>query len=146
MSLERPRSSPWGHVDQSEQLAPGIYWVSTPSHGGLMISWRFLRDRLSQAAADKGDMYDGGPQHLYKCYEEDSHYAVALYEMQDLWPAMWPSESGKAVDARLYKLLSRWHPDYLRQRGIEPLSEEEAQWRELQQALIDNKKKGLRSQ
>lgn len=34
----RPRMSPWGQCDQAEQIAPGIWSVSTPGHGGIQLS------------------------------------------------------------------------------------------------------------
>src|SRR5271165_6274308 len=35
---EAPTNSPWGKVDHTEELAPGIWSVSTPGHGGLKLS------------------------------------------------------------------------------------------------------------
>lgn len=34
----RPQSSPWGQIDYAKQLAPGIWHVSTPGHGGIHVS------------------------------------------------------------------------------------------------------------
>lgn len=31
------KQTPWGHADQVKELAPGIYEVSTPSHGGFYL-------------------------------------------------------------------------------------------------------------
>ena len=36
--VPQPRSCPWGQIDHAEQIAPGIWSVSTPSHGGLILS------------------------------------------------------------------------------------------------------------
>lgn len=33
-----PPTSPWGRPDQARQLAPGIWSLSTPSHGGIHLS------------------------------------------------------------------------------------------------------------
>lgn len=33
-----PDSTPWGHADVKERLAPGIWSVSTPGHGGIWIN------------------------------------------------------------------------------------------------------------
>ena len=33
-----PKSSPWGLIDQSHQIAPGIWRVYTASHGGFWLS------------------------------------------------------------------------------------------------------------
>lgn len=36
-----PRSTPWGHADNVRQIAPGIWSVSTPGHGGIYLApWR----------------------------------------------------------------------------------------------------------
>lgn len=35
---DRPTDSPWGHVDQAEEYAPGIWTVATASHGGAILS------------------------------------------------------------------------------------------------------------
>ena len=37
-STPRPETSPWGPVQQADQLAPGIWSVMTASHGGLLLS------------------------------------------------------------------------------------------------------------
>jgi hypothetical protein len=34
----RPSSCPWGKIDDAEQIAPGIWSVNTPSHGGFILS------------------------------------------------------------------------------------------------------------
>lgn len=33
-----PTTSPWGHVDNRDRLAEGIWRVDTPSHGGIWLS------------------------------------------------------------------------------------------------------------
>lgn len=50
----RISNSPWGHVDQQRDVAPGLAWVSTPSHGGLWLSperWAMLRAALPGAGS-----------------------------------------------------------------------------------------------
>lgn len=34
---EAPPYSPWGNVQECETLCPGVYSVSTPGHGGIMV-------------------------------------------------------------------------------------------------------------
>lgn len=34
----RPTHTYWGYADDATELAPGIWSVSTPSHGGIIIS------------------------------------------------------------------------------------------------------------
>ena len=61
--------SPWGVVQESETIAPGIVSVSTASHGGIHL------DRERQAALKRRfpgfSTYAGGPW-----YEEDEDVAV----------------------------------------------------------------------
>jgi hypothetical protein len=33
-----PRETPWGRADHITQIIPGIWHVSTPSHGGIWLS------------------------------------------------------------------------------------------------------------
>ena len=33
-----PKYSPWGAIDDKEKYAPGIWFVTTPSHGGIWLS------------------------------------------------------------------------------------------------------------
>ncbi len=35
---KRPQSSPWGAIQSACQIAPGIWEVSTASHGGIILS------------------------------------------------------------------------------------------------------------
>ena len=50
---QHPTSSPWGEVEDGEQLAVGIWRVSTPSHGGIWLS----EDRLRQLDEILGGCY-----------------------------------------------------------------------------------------
>lgn len=36
--IPQPSHSPWGKIDAASQVLPGIWEVSTPSHGGFIIS------------------------------------------------------------------------------------------------------------
>lgn len=36
--FQSPRLSPWGDVQTSDTLCPGVFMVSTASHGGTMVS------------------------------------------------------------------------------------------------------------
>jgi hypothetical protein len=31
-------NTPWGRADEHRELAPGIVWITTPSHGGYWLS------------------------------------------------------------------------------------------------------------
>ena len=38
MMYQAPEKSPWGKVQTCDVLAPGVFLVSTASHGGTMVS------------------------------------------------------------------------------------------------------------
>jgi len=67
----RDRGTPWGKPDEVSKVADGIYWISTPSHGGFYV--------------DEA-RYEAMPEQLKKCsltknrfFEEDCAWcAVAL--------------------------------------------------------------------
>lgn len=44
---EAPSYSPWGNIQECETLCPGVYSVSTPGHGGIMVR-RELAERYSE--------------------------------------------------------------------------------------------------
>lgn len=76
--IEMPDFSPWGEVQYYERLCPGVYSVSTASHGGVMVRKEMATAILSPAARRHG-FYDGG----YLCFEEDCDAPVAIRELMD---------------------------------------------------------------
>ena len=68
-------NSPWGEIDCCEELYPGIYLVSTPSHGGIQIEWESAM--LLSSAARKCGFLEGGS--LW--FEEDCCEQVVLREL-----------------------------------------------------------------
>jgi hypothetical protein len=69
--------TPWGTSDSRETIARGIHWVTTPSHGGLMISAAVAKELLSEQAIK---IAHPGKFAGYVCFEEDCSYAVAFLE------------------------------------------------------------------
>ena len=65
----------WGHIQDSTQIAPGVRWVSTAGHGGLMVAKATGERLLSEQARAAAEFSCG----CY-CFEEDCLYAVAFYE------------------------------------------------------------------
>lgn len=64
--------SPWGRVQTKYTVARGIHWISTPSHGGWIISKGLARRLLPEwARARASDRMTG-----YLAYEEDCLYSV----------------------------------------------------------------------
>ncbi len=60
-----PEQSPWGKVQTKQELAPGIWSVSTAGHGGIKLS------RGRNAAVPKYMRAEGG------WYEEDEQWSIA---------------------------------------------------------------------
>ena len=63
----RPETTPWDAPDRADQVLPGIWRVSTPSHGGYVLSDE--RQAAMPEALRRDDPY----------YEEDVDYALVLY-------------------------------------------------------------------
>ncbi len=60
------KASPWGIVEDEEQIAEGIIYVSTASHGGIWVS-RELLPRISKEMRDYAEYWSGSSQ----WFEED---------------------------------------------------------------------------
>ena len=75
---EVPSYSPWGKVQECETLCPGVYSVSTPVHGGIMVR-RYLAEKIFRKEAMGCAFVEGG----YLCFEEDCDAQVALRELMD---------------------------------------------------------------
>ena len=78
---QRPEKSPWGEVETCDVLCPGVFLVSTASHGGTLVS-NEVSAMLSPAAQKCGFRHGG-----YLCFEEDSQESIVLRELLDtkLW-------------------------------------------------------------
>ena len=63
-STPRPETSPWGPIQQADQIAPGIWSVMTVSHGGLLLS------EARQAAMPDALRLDA------PAYEEDANWSL----------------------------------------------------------------------
>lgn len=67
----RPTRSPWGTPDDTHEIAPGLWSVGTPSHGGFLIS----AERRAAMPAHLRDVptFAGG-----NAYEEDCDVALVI--------------------------------------------------------------------
>ena len=93
-----PTSSPWGPVQGSEELAPGIWSVWTASHGGIKLS----PERLEAMRPALRDIGEKSPYHERGgWFEEDAEWsAVAL-----AFPTAFPMElQQKAALATIKRL------------------------------------------
>lgn len=65
--------TPWGAADHSEQIAPGIHWHSTPSHGGFYLSPD--KNKLVPLNVRRATFNGQG---LRGWYEEDCDWSVVV--------------------------------------------------------------------
>jgi hypothetical protein len=104
-------NTPWGKSDEAIKIAHGLTWVSTPSHGGFLVSDGYARKHLSPVALLKGERFGN-----YYAYEEDCNAAIILYEVPQAHAQLFPDGDLK----HLYDSLSRWNADYLIARDLKP--------------------------
>ena len=106
----RPPYSPWGEIQHCEELCPGVYQVSTASHGGVMAILS-VASKLFSMAVRQYSFVEGG----YLCFEEDCEAPVAIRELMDkgLCKApvnqyYGPGEHEAAID----RSIQRYQPEY----------------------------------
>ena len=106
----RPPYSPWGEIQHCEELCPGVYQVSTASHGGVMAILS-VASKLFSMAVRQYSFVEGG----YLCFEEDCEAPVAIRELMDkgLYKApvnqyYGPGEYEAAID----RSIQRYQPEY----------------------------------
>lgn len=107
-----PDFSPWGEIDWSETLIPGIEMVATPSHGGIMVS-REAAVMLTPAARKCGS-WQGG----YLCFEEDTDENIVLRELldQNLWQIPDRIKDRTAFVSSIDQNIQTYHPEYWKAR------------------------------
>ena len=112
-----PKLSPWGDVQTCDALCPGVFLVSTASHGGTMVAQE-MAAVLSPAARKCGFKMGG-----YLCYEEDCDESVVLRELLDkrLWNIPDRIRDKAAFEENINQSLREYNPEYWRsrQRGRE---------------------------
>lgn len=95
-------NSPWGQVDAETKIQEGVYFVSTPGHGGFMVHRSIP---LSDAAKAEGDVYGN-----YLCFEEDCLANIVVQEL---------NVQGKANTEDVKRALCYWLPNYVKASGNE---------------------------
>ena len=115
--FNNPENSPWGKVQTCDVLCPGVFLVSTASHGGTLVS-KEISAMLSPAARKCGFRQGG-----YLCFEEDSQESVVLRELLDkkLWSVPDRIKDKAAFEENINKSIREYNPDYwrARQAGLE---------------------------
>ena len=88
-----PRTSPWGEVQSCEVLCPGVFLVSTASHGGTMVANEVAA--VLSPAAKKCGFKDKGDKKLWKIpdrikdkerFEENLNQSIRQYN-PEYWRA-----------------------------------------------------------
>lgn len=76
------KSSPWGIVEGEEQIAEGIIYVSTASHGGIWVA-RELLPRIQKEMRDYAKYWSGSSQ----WFEEDCAAQCVVVSFPEYFPA-----------------------------------------------------------
>lgn len=107
---QEPNKSPWGAVQTCDTLCPGVFLVSTASHGGTMVS-NDVAAFLSPAAKRCGFRRGG-----YLCFEEDTQEEVVLRELLDkkLWKIPERIKDKAAFEENINRSIKRYNPEYWR--------------------------------
>lgn len=112
--FHEPTVSPWGSIQTCRTLCPGVFEVSTASHGGIMAQRQAVPQIFSEMAQKCGFW-----ERSYLCFEEDCVAPVALRELMDkgLYAApvnqyYGPGEYSACIDSSL----QHFHPDYWKAR------------------------------
>jgi hypothetical protein len=108
----KPTASPWGEVQTCDTLCPGVFLVSTASHGGTMVA-RDMESMLSSAAKRCGERRNG-----FLCFEEDCQEAVVMRELLDkgLWDIPDRIKDKAAFEENINRSIREYNPDYWRSR------------------------------
>jgi len=98
----------WGEVQACETLCRGIYLVTTPGHGGILVEHESTF--YLSAAARKCGFRDGG----YLCFEEDCDEQIVLRELLDkkLWRIPSRITDPEGLEKDINESLQQYHPDY----------------------------------
>ncbi len=119
LRVTKPREgdqSPWGTIDGVTDILPGMWFVSTPSHGGIKLSPERQAQIPEYLRTGKRSVPDTGKS----WYEEDCEWAIpyAVFEAE-------LKEKGRGIDGKLWtdemhrKTLRTWYPDlYERFYGV----------------------------
>lgn len=92
--------TPWGTADYHRQIAEGIDWYSTPSHGGFILS----NERL-EAMPDRFKNFKpwAGPV----AFEEDCDWVVAVLSFPDCFEPQMVRDAQQSFDGNLSYYVER---------------------------------------
>ena len=104
-SSPRPVNSPWGRVQTAEELAPGIWTVSTAGHGGIILS--------AQRDADMPEYLKSAAKYAGpRCYEEDCEWALVALAYPEAFNTLrsWQKPGDKTHYEYALDTAKSWHP------------------------------------
>ena len=115
----KPTYSPWGRPDRVCSVRSGIWWIETPSHGGIAVDM-FLAKFLSPICESLGEWHC---EFLF--FEEDCAWAYVAYELRlysdleriwrpELPPELLSKEAQETREAAL-RVIRDYHPELLAQ-------------------------------
>jgi len=111
-SMPRPHWSNWDAIEEAEEVLPGIWSVSTASHGGLILSGE------RQEAMPEALRIEGGS------YEEDVNWSHVVLAFEDEFRAHSNYPAAYVDLAR--DCVRSWHPDAFTAYTGEAVTEEES--------------------
>ena len=94
----KPEHTPWGYPDTAEQVLPGIWTVSTPSHGGFILSAE--RQAAMPAALRLAEPF----------YEEDVDWSLVILGFVAEFRRLPTAGAQLRVEHARASVLA-WHPD-----------------------------------
>lgn len=112
--MREPSFSPWGEIQSCDTLYPGIYLVTTPGHGGIIVE--LTAALYLSSYARKCGFRDGG----YLCFEEDCCEQVVLRELLDrgMWRLPERIKDKEGFEKEINRTIEKYHPDYWRARAV----------------------------
>ena len=106
-TIHQAANTPWGASDQSEQIAPGIVWYSTPGHGGCHVS-DGLMAQMHPALAEADKFAPRG------WFEEDVAYQLVAYSFPDKFAGKQGfGATAEQVKSQAREALERYYPEAL---------------------------------
>ena len=102
-----PNYSVWGQVDQTEEIAAGIWRVHTPSHGGLIVSPERL---AAMPDALKCNVYSKGNPHAF---EEDLECCLVALAFPDAFDMDQVDDAEQSImhSGETYEGAAKWVVD-----------------------------------
>jgi hypothetical protein len=93
----QPSDTLWGAPDDAEQILPGIWEVSTPSHGGFVLSEE--RQQAMPAAL----------RFVHRQYEEDVNWSLVVLGFEAEFATLTHPGAGARVKLA-HDFVRNWHP------------------------------------